>query len=358
MRSPYEGLPAERFWRTGVAEQSVETVSGLYRKRFPIDAKTRIATAGSCFAQHIARYLRQNGYQVLDHERLPQSVPADLAQRYGYGLYSARYGNLYTVRQLLQLTREALGKFKPRNAVWERDGRFFDALRPGVEPNGHASAALVARHREQHLQKVRKVLAEADLFVFTLGLTEAWIDAKSGTTFPTAPGTIAGSHDPRVFAFKNFTVGEIVADFLAFRQAIRSVNRSVRFLLTVSPVPLTATATESHVLAATTYSKSVLRAAAGELYAACEDIDYFPSYEIIATPFSGARFYEPNLRSVAADGVDAVMRVFFAEHPPTGAPQPAATTGAATGGRRERRAGRSSEDDAVCEEILLEGFSR
>ena len=37
----------------------------------------------------------------------------------------------------------------------------------------------------------------------------------------------------------------------------------LRILLTVSPVPLTATAGDDHVLLATTYSKSVLRAGRG-----------------------------------------------------------------------------------------------
>lgn len=358
MRSPYENLPPERFWRTGVAEHEPETVTGLYRKKFTIEPSAQIATAGSCFAQHIARYLRRNGYNVIDRERLPLWVPEELAHRYGYGLYSARYGNIYTVRQLLQLTQEAVGEFTPKNAVWTRDGRYFDALRPAVEPEGHETADLVEVHRRPHLRRVRQVLQQANIIIFTLGLTEAWIDSDSGTVFPTAPGTIAGDYAPDRFRFKNFTVGEIVADFLAFRERVRAVNPSVRFLLTVSPVPLTATATTDHVLAATTYSKSVLRTAAGELYAMCDDIDYFPSYEIIATPFSGARFYEPNLRSVTADGVDAVMRVFFAEHPPAQASRDEDAHKAPKAGRR-RRAGASLEaDDAVCEDILLDSFAR
>ncbi|WP_428660504.1 GSCFA domain-containing protein [Reyranella sp.] len=47
----------------------------------------------------------------------------------------------------------------------------------------------------------------------------------------------------------------------------------VRFLLTVSPVPLKASASQNHVLAATTYSKSVLRAVAGQLADTYDDVD-------------------------------------------------------------------------------------
>ena len=95
---------------------------------------------------------------------------------------------------------------------------------------------------------------------------------------------------------------------------MQAYNPDLRFLVTVSPVPLTATATDEHVLVATTYSKSVLRSVAGALAMEFADIDYVPSYEIIASPWSKGAFYESNLRTVTAEGVSSVMRVFFAEH--------------------------------------------
>src|SRR5207344_451486 len=79
-------------------------------------------------------------------------------------------------------------------------------------------------------------------------------------------------------------------------------------------VPLTATATSNHVLVATTYSKSVLRAVAGSLADTYPNTDYFPSYEMIASPWSKGFFYEANMRAVNTGGVAAVMRVFFEQH--------------------------------------------
>jgi len=49
----------------------------------------------------------------------------------------------------------------------------------------------VRRHRERHLKRVREVFSQAQIFVFTFGLTEAWVERRSGTVYPTAPGTIA-----------------------------------------------------------------------------------------------------------------------------------------------------------------------
>ena len=76
-------------------------------------------------------------------------------------------------------------------------------------------------------------------------------------------------------------------------------------------LPLTATADKAHVLLATTYSKSTLRAVAGDLAASSDDIDYFPSYEIISQPPTRGIFFEPNMRSVSQRGVDLVMGHFF-----------------------------------------------
>ena len=146
---------------------------------------------------------------------------------------------------------------------------------------------------------MRSAIEAADIVIFTLGLTEVWEHRDSGTVYPTAPGTIADPEEPSSFAFRNLRAAEIKADFLALRDLVRGLNPNVRFLLTVSPVPLTATASGQHVLPATTYSKSVLRTVCGELVEDFEDIDYFPSYEIVTSPANPRKPFEANLRSVS-----------------------------------------------------------
>lgn len=367
--SPYAGLPSERFWRTGVTEQHPLSITSLYKKRFDITRTDRIATAGSCFAQHIARNLRQRGCNVLDLEPAPPGLSLAQAQERGFALYSARYGNIYTASQLLQLLREALGEAVPAERVWEKEGRFYDAQRPQVEPGGHASPELVIAHRNEHLQQVRRLIEQTDVFVFTFGLTEGWIHKPSGTVFPTAPGTIAGSYDPAVYAFKNYTVAEILSDFEHARRILREKNPGMRFLVTVSPVPLTATASQMHVLQATTLSKSILRAVCGEIYDRHGDVDYFPSYELISSPFSRGFFFESNLRSVSRGGVESVMRVFFEEHaqlqaaPAAQGVHPEQDASAHKAAKRARRLAAASApartgDDVVCEEAMLEAFAK
>ena len=312
--NPYSDLPPQAFWRSGVAEQAGAVPEALYTRKWPIDRTTRIATAGSCFAQHIGRTLRHEGFDVLDVEPPPATLPAARRMDYSYGIYSARYGNIYTVRQLLQLAREAFGETPQVTEVWTRGAGHVDALRPTLEPAGFASPEAVHAHRARHLERVRQLFLEADLLVFTLGLTEAWENRKTGLVYPLCPGTVAGRFDLDLHAFHNFTYPEIVADFEAFRALLteRRGGQSPLILLTVSPVPLTATMSGRHVQVATVHSKSVLRAAAGDLAQSSERIDYFPSYEIVTSPWSGDRLYEPNLRSVSAAGVARVMRTFLA----------------------------------------------
>lgn len=140
---------------------------------------------------------------------------------------------------------------------------------------------------------------------------------------------------------------------------IKGMNPRMRFLLTVSPVPLTATASGGHVLTATTYSKSTLRAVAGDM-AERADTDYFPSFEIItAFPFRGM-FFDPNMRSVSMHGVDHVMNSFFSclQERFSGT---TVTPGAEMAGAPDSRPLQTSESgvasDVRCEEELLAAFN-
>jgi hypothetical protein len=135
-----------------------------------------------------------------------------------------------------------------------------------------------------------------------MGLTEAWQDRVTGVEYAVCPGTVAGQFDPDRHLFVNHGFGALMGDMTAALRLMFRANRGLKVLLTVSPVPLTATASGQHVLTATSHSKSLLRAVAGELVAAQARVDYFPSYEIITHPAYRGRFFAPNLRSVLPEG--------------------------------------------------------
>lgn len=350
MPHPYADLPPRAFWKTGVERADRSRFPGLVAPRFPILRDTRVATAGSCFAQHIARALRAAGCLVLDAEPPPEAMALAVAERFGYRLFSGRYGNIYTARQLRQLLEEIAAGMGPDPAcVWERAGRFVDAFRPTVEPEGLGRPAEVLLHRDYHLERTAQMLRQADVLVFTLGLTEAWADRATGRVFPVCPGVAGGRFDPARHVFRNFATAAVLDDLHAIRALLHRFNPAMRLLLTVSPVPLTATATGEHVMVATAWSKAVLRAAVGEFVAAVPDADYFPSFEIVTQPASGGPWFLPNMRAVSPEGVAKIMDIFLAAHGL--APAPAAA--AAPDPEDEGEA-----DDVVCDDLLLQAFAR
>ena len=323
-REPYSSQPERAFWSRAVAIKHATEMSGLF-DRIPGLAGASFATAGSCFAQHFGRALKSRGLRYMDYEPAPTflyakaayydppppfSDPEDAA-RFGYGVYSCRYGNIYSVRQLRRSFDEAFGRRRPEDAIWAKGERFYDALRPGVEPNGFGSAEEVEAMRSSHLSRVRALFTDLDVFVFTLGLTETWVSARDGTAYPVAPGVIAGNYNSTEYCFKNFRYNDIRGDLLGFIEGLRAVNPAARLLLTVSPVPLAATATGDHVLVATTYSKSVLRSVAGDVAADVEGVYYFPAFEVITGQPTRHMYYNPDLRTVCQAGVNEVMRHFF-----------------------------------------------
>ena len=355
---PYDQLPPSAFWRTGVSQENPNALKSIYTKKYKIRRKTKIATAGSCFAQHIARHLLKRGYDVMDLEPPPPGLPAELHLKYGFSTYSARYGNIYTTRHLLQLASEAAGEWSPANWIWEKDGRFYDAFRPSVEPRGLGSPDEVIAHRRYHIERTKQLFTQLDLFIFTLGLTEMWVHKETGTAYPTAPGVIAGQFDPTIHTFKNAEFNEVVDDFNAFRKTVRKIRcgRPFRILLTVSPVPLTATASGNHVLASSIYSKAVLRAAAGKISAGKKRIDYFPSYEIATNPKLRSASFGDNLRSIKEEAVDMIMNHFFSEHSNVTIQPPKTITPL-----KEGSAAKTSEmnrEKIQCEESLLDAFGQ
>ncbi len=344
---PYKSLESRAFWKAAVAEKSPFDLSGLYRKKFGISPRDKISTAGSCFAQHIGRRLKASGFRYVDLEPGPSLLPRSKRSDFGYGVFSARYGNIYTTRQLLQLFLRAFGEFKPRDDVWMRDGRYYDAFRPTIEKGGFASEEELLLAREHTFSMVKRIFSNSHVFVFTLGLTEAWVSREDGSVYPVCPGVEAGTFDPDHHEFRNFTFGEISSDLQDLMDRVKAINPELRFLLTVSPVPLTATASGQHVLVATTHSKSVLRSVAGEIAGRNDFVDYFPSYEIITAAPMRSMFFDPNLRSVNPAGVDLVMRHFFEQHPPSGSTKPV----------RPAVARRPTDEDVVCDEERLEKWS-
>jgi hypothetical protein len=310
---PYKNQDDYAFWSRSISRIPMADVDPVVKPKFRLSKADKVVTAGSCFAQHIARKLLEAGFNFHITESPHPLARKPMATKFGYGMFSARYGNIYTSRQLLQLLKRASGEFSPQEDVWiDDEGRYIDPFRPSVQPGGFRTLEEYYMDRRQHFDAVTKAFAEMEVFVFTLGLTECWSSKADGAVFPLCPGVVAGTFDSTKHEYTNLSVAQVTEDFLEFSHRILSINRNIRMILTVSPVPLVATAEKKHVLVSTTYSKSVLRVAADIIERELpQSIAYFPSYEIITGNFTHGKYFAEDLRAVTENGVEHVMRLFF-----------------------------------------------
>jgi hypothetical protein len=174
-------------------------------------------------------------------------------------------------------------------------------------------------------------------------LCERWVNIESGLEFAIAPGVSCGQFDSKIHKFNCLYWPELREALAAALDIITKLNPTIKIILTVSPVPLTATYKDQNVLISTVEAKSNLRAVAGFVSKNRANVDYFPSFEIISSfPYRGV-FYQPNLRQVNQAGVDLVMRHFFT---------------ATNIMPNSKDSGEGKISDLLCEEHLLEAFHK
>jgi hypothetical protein len=309
MTHPYQYLPSRAFWSRSI-NSSFDSADLLKQSVPLIRAGDKVMSAGSCFAANLVRYLEKYGFTYLRTEYVHPFYRSIPAENLSYGRFSAGYGNIYTARQMLQLLLRSLGLLRPVEDRWHEDGIVVDPFRPGLKYAARSDREFDAL-TAQHLAATANAFRQCDVLIFTLGLTEGWVSKLDGSVFPSCPGTIAGIFDGAKHALHNFKTDEIIADLNCAIAQLREVNPRVRVILTVSPVPLAATASNKHILLATTYSKSVLRVAAEEVSHDNPDVCYFPAYEIVTGPQAPECFFEADRRNVSNEAVDQVMYAFL-----------------------------------------------
>lgn len=345
--NPYQTLPPNAFWKPAVASRSMYDIDELWDPKFRITRAHKIVTYGSCFAQHIGRALEARKFNWLRTEMSPYGMGFENAKRFNYGVFSARTANIYTASLLRQWAEWALDDAPQPDEVWKKNGRFVDPFRPHIEPDGFDSPEEMRQSRNATIQAFGDGVRQADFFVFTLGLTESWFNTVDGYEYPMCPGTAAGTFDADLHHFKNQQFLDVITNLSRAIEIMQRANPKLRFILTVSPVPLIATMSRRHVAVATMGSKSVLRAVAEQLSANRTYVDYFPSYEIISSPIFRGAFFQPNQRDVNPVGVNFVMDSFFQCQEHKFGPLPAVL---------QQTQPKGATADVVCEEELLEAF--
>jgi len=299
--TPYNFIENYSRWKNIIQIHDNKKVLDLKTSsaKFKVTKESKIASAGSCFAQYVALHFKTMKFNYLEMEDCSENA----------GFFSANYGNIYTTRQLLEFFNRAYSDNVEISNFWISDNIYIDKFRHSQGPLVFQDDDQAILNLKNHLHSVRSVFKNADFFVYTLGLTEAWQEVDSGMTFPTCPGTVAGNFDVRNHVFKNFSFSEVKSDLEEFIEKLVIINPRIKIILTVSPVPLAATAINQNVAISNSYSKSVLRAVAGEVSSNFDNVDYFPSYELFSLP-QFENLYDIDNRNPKKVAVDTAMTLF------------------------------------------------
>lgn len=297
--TPYSEKSEKSFWKTGVANIDLGKApfQSIHNLLISKD-NCSISSVGSCFAQHVGKWMIENNY------------PFNRSKLDSRQISSFAFGNVYTPRCFLQwLTLDPAHSHRFDIFYDKNAERYIDLLRPNVHPDGFSSEEALRKARISAKNELFDTLTATNVLIFTLGLTEAWKDIDD-VFYPSCPGVIAGEFNDEVFTFHQFNYNEIKSDLLLIKDIIQGINPQIKVILTVSPVPLTATASDKHILVASQYSKSVLRAVAGYLADNDEVFEYFPSFEIITVNNVNDFRFNENRRTVSHQAVEYVMSHF------------------------------------------------
>lgn len=277
----------------------------LLNPRFEIAKTDRIFTVGSCFARNVEEYLQRANLDVIslslkfpESEMRPRSRPNDLLVKYTPGSIYAEIAGALDNR----------GGSAPEECfVKTKNGTFFDLYLPTAYPSVTQDRAF---ERRQQVSNLFSQIADADVFILTLGLVEHWFDKLIGSYIVAPPNKEIFELFPDRFESRQLNFEENSVLVTRTIEIVRAANQNVRIILTTSPVPLGFTFTTQDVIIANSYSKAVLRVISQEMAAKFDFVDYFPSYEMV-TMSQPEITWEDDLRHVRDSMIARVMAVFF-----------------------------------------------
>lgn len=268
--------------------ESGEPMPVHHTPKFTFTGDTPIFTVGSCFARAIEFVLEANGVPLLlAGHGVPvedfESWNPDKGRKVGAGLagrLSRGALHKYNVHSIAHdLRRVLLNERYPNEGLIEfGPDRWFDPHASGLRPASLETAIQNRRRLEDATGTIRR----AGVVFMTLGLTETWIDLETGLAMNRPPGGRDLVAHQKRFKFVDFGFRSIIQELEKSIALIRETcNPDMRFIVTVSPVPLGATFRSNDVLVSVSASKAALRAVAEELSRNHDCVDYFPSYEMV-----------------------------------------------------------------------------
>lgn len=240
-----------------------------------IKKDSKILSFGSCFAQNITKHLQSKGFNVLGKD-----APSHIIN-FGEGI-----ANTFSIVQQFE---------------WAIENKNFDHLY-WFGPNKE-----IAFPEEDERIKTKELIESADVFIFTLGVSEIWYDKVSGEAFWRA--IPSDMFDDEIHGFRVSSVEENISNITKVISIIEKINPDAKIIITLSPVPLMATFRPISCLTASSVSKAILRVAIDEVVRKeFKNVYYFPSYEIVKEFFIDPM--KPDNRHPKPKIIKKIMDVF------------------------------------------------
>ncbi len=268
-------------WGSRNEENRVEPIANpAFEVPFRLKSGETIFTIGSCFARNVEEELLARGFRIpiRDLFRKPEfkNLSTEIVNNFGTPSIFNEFAWAFGEKDFDEETN-----FLEVSKDKYIDLHMINSIRP--------SPLRLVQERRRGLINATRTLADCRVMIMTLGLVELWWDEVSQSYLNTGPLPSVLKQWPKRFSLHVLSFAEC-HDYLrrALDIAFANAKKNLSVILTVSPVPMMATHRNIDVLAANSYSKSVLRAVAEQLVAEDTRITYFPSYETVS--LSNRRF--------------------------------------------------------------------
>lgn len=229
-------------------------IKGLVPSQPCLNKDSGIIAFGSCFASEIRRYLTLRNFNVLT--------------KAGKSYITQMGDGIVNTFSILQQFEWAWENKVPLGSYW------------------HGYSAESFGYDESIRLETKALFDAADCFIITLGLSEIWYDEVTNEVFWRA--VPKKSFDESRHKFRISTVEENYNNLIKIHRLIREHRPQASIVVTLSPIPLTATFRPISCVAANSVSKAILRVAVDSLLqevSSDKNCFYFPSYEIVTCLF-------------------------------------------------------------------------
>lgn len=238
-----------------------------------------IFAMGSCFAREIEAALIRSGGNVVSMDK---SIKRDEFKD-GQGKIRNTFFHRFTPRSIWQEFMWCFDQFEHWQTetliLGEGENDRID-LNYCQVPGADITLKATLTRREIARTLVRNA-TKAKIIILTLGLIEAWFHKPTGLyANKVQPRTLRHGDD---FELHLLDLADTVQCLEEIYELLHKYHETgdFRFVITVSPVPLQSTFTSDDIIIANATSKAVLRAAETEFVDRYDNVDYFPSYEMV-----------------------------------------------------------------------------